>query len=104
VLILVPDSLDGFLEHVQGYVGFVLRDYQGRANPDRAGPAAQEQNAALESHLDDAVALSSAVFLASLIFHDVDTDHQSTPTHIADQFQLRSPVRQALQHVSSDFG
>src|SRR5438445_9909371 len=98
------DRSDALFEHINGDVRFFLGDDKRRAKPDRARPAAKEQDATFERQLDNAVALGGTVFLAQLVLNDLDADHQAAPAHIADQLQLRRPVRHALLDVIAYIG
>jgi len=53
----VPDNFDAFTEHVKGDISLVFGNHERRREANGARSAAQEQNAALECQLDDAVAL-----------------------------------------------
>ena len=83
---LIPDFLDAVLEHIDRHVCFFFGDYERRADPDRAGPAAQEQDATLERHFDNSITFHDAIFLGDLVFDDLDADHQATPADVANQF------------------
>src|SRR5690242_14374602 len=91
-----PNAL---LEYIHGDVSFVPGHDQRRTYPNCAWPAAQKQDATLESHLDNAVALGGAVLLARFVLNDINPDHQTASAHITHQLQLRRPIRHTLQHV-----
>src|ERR1700722_264998 len=100
---LLADRVDALLQNVDGHIGFFLRHDQRRTQTNRARSATEEENALFEGHLHDAVAFSGAVFLGDFVLHDIDADHQPAPANVANQLQLRRPLRHALHHVSAHF-
>src|SRR6202043_1271022 len=97
-------ELDALFKYVDGNVGFLFGDDQRRANANRAGATSQEKHAALESQLDDAVALGGGIFFGGFVFHDFDSEHQASTSNVAYQLQFRRPVCHALEHVIAHLG
>src|SRR5947209_8458849 len=98
-LCALADFPDALVEYTHGDLSFVPGHDQRRTYPNRAWPAAEKQDATLESHLDNAVALGGSVLLRRFVLDHINSDHQPAPAHIAHQLQFRWPIRHALQHV-----
>ena len=60
-LCALADFPDALLEYIHGDVSFVPGHDQRRTYANRAWPAAEKQNATLESHLDNTVALGGSI-------------------------------------------
>src|SRR5437868_11048830 len=98
----VPDNFDAFIERVKGNVSFVFRNHERRREANSARSAAQEQNAALECELDNAVTLRAGVFLGLLVFDDLHADHQPAPANVTNQAVLLWPVGHPPPQVISN--
>src|SRR2546429_3050669 len=84
----VPDNFDAFIERVKGNVSFVFRNHERRREANSARFSAQEQNAAFERQLDDAVALWPGIFFRLLVFDDLHADHQPAAANVTNQAVL----------------
>src|SRR5271154_7029725 len=83
---LLRCELDALLEDVEGDIGLLLVDDEGRAEADAGFAAAEDEQAALEGEIDDLVAHGAGgcagflVFLSTL--DDLDADHQTAAADV----------------------
>src|SRR5262250_90412 len=90
---------DRVFQYVDGDIGLLATDDQGRRDADRGGTCPEKKDAALKCHFDDAVAGLRIGRLGFLIFHDFDADHKPAPTHITHNIILLRPGAEAVQDV-----
>jgi hypothetical protein len=72
-------------ENIEGNHGLVFVDDQWRAEPERGFSAAQHHQAAFKGQGLNLVAQRRSRFAGGFVQHQLDTDHQAAPAHIADQ-------------------
>src|SRR5215470_5170452 len=101
---LLAHRRNRLFEDLDSGVGFVLGDDERRRNSNGARTATQEQDAALEGRFHDAITFFGSVFASLLVLDDLNADHQTAATYIANQPVLLRPVRHALEHVIAHFG
>ncbi len=53
----------------------------------------------MKGQVDDQVAQTRGLFLGSLIPHDLNANHQSTASNIADDLEFLCPIREAPENV-----
>src|SRR5450432_3718267 len=98
------DFRDSLFEDIHRNIRLFARDDERWSDANRAGAAAEEEDALGERSFDDLVAQISAVLFGLLILHDFDADHQPPSAHVADDFVFLRPVRHPLDHVCADLG
>ena len=98
----LSDQCDALVKHVHRNLRLIFGDDEWGSDADRAWPTTEEQNAAFEGELNDAVALFGGVLFGDFVLNDLNADHQTTPSDIAHQPVLAWLIRHALQHVIPD--
>src|SRR4051812_21949101 len=73
-----------FFQNSQCEVGLVAGDDERRAEADGAFSGAEDQDAALEGALDDAIAELRERLAGLLVFHQLERQHQAEPAHVPD--------------------
>ena len=75
---------DRFVQDLDRGVGLLLRQHEWRRQADGILPGAEDEQAALEALVDDAIALGRRALLGLAIAHELDADHQPATAHVAD--------------------
>src|SRR5690242_10231743 len=89
---------DAILENVERDIGFTLVYNQRGREPDAVFAAAENQKAALEGEIHDAITQLRRSLACRLIFDDLDADHQTAAANIADDGVLFYPALQTRAH------
>src|ERR1700728_2847937 len=86
-------------QNIERHSGFVLVDDERRGKADGVFSAAEDEEAALEGEIDNAVAQERGGFPGLLILHDFDADHEAASTDVANDGMFCRPVVQAREHL-----
>ncbi len=95
---------EGLFEDDQTLVHLFLGDAERRGEAHDALAATQQDQAALESQVDDAGAEFLGGGLALAVLDELDADHQSDAAHVADGGMARHDLVQGVDHIGAHGG
>src|SRR5690349_16460705 len=78
------DRAQPLVDHPEGGIDVLRADHQRRREAQRAASGAQQQQAALERFLHQAVDHVRRRLAGRAVLHELDPDHEATPADVAD--------------------
>src|ERR1035437_7876072 len=94
---------NALFQHIHRDIGLLPGPDQRRSDTDTVRPTSQQQDAALEGELDDAIAFRDALHFGLLIGDNLDSDHQAASADVAHQIEPLRPIGDALHDVFSHY-
>src|SRR5664280_1492105 len=92
---------NALFQHIHGDVRLLAAHNERRSDTDTVRPTSQQQDAALEGELDDAIAFRNALRFGLLVGDNLDSDHQAASADVAHQIEPLRPTGDALHDVFS---